>query len=227
MSINKQIFLFLLLFPLHANAQQFKAGIDIGCTASDVYGADIIPDADAWNNTNFQKVGFMIGGNVSTALEKKTILQMEINYIQKGTQQTGDSTGQGFYKFSFNYVEVPLSVKYRLNMDDKTKRSFEFHGGVSAGKLIRSKAQGTNFYTIDDYSYLNRTDVSLLAGMGYNFSTHISFSVRYSNSLIPVFKRLNSPVFFAQSLNVGNNMVLHFILQYTFQAKKSTAVSEE
>lgn len=227
MKINKLIVIFLLLTQIKANAQRFKAGVQIGFTASDVYGADIIPDADAWNNTNFRKAGFIIGGNVSTALRKKTILQMEINYIQKGTQQVGDSTGQGFYKFSFNYVEVPLLIKYRLSIDDKTTKSLDFYGGVSAGKLIKSKAQGTNFYNIDDYSYLNRTDVSLLAGMGYNFSTPFNLSVRYSNSLIPVFKRLNSPIFFAQSLNVGNNMVLHFILQYTFEARKNAPVSGE
>lgn len=222
---TKKIVVLSLLIALYlgANAQRFRAGISAGFTASDVYGADIIPDSDAWNNTDFRKAGFMLGGCVNTSLGERTLLQVEINYIQKGTQQHGDSTGFGFYKFSFDYVEVPLILKYRLhlNINGKAAKGFDLHAGIAAGKLIRSKAQGTNFYAVNDYTYLNRTDVSLLAGISYNFSSHLNCSVRYSNSLIPVFKHSNSPIFFAQSLNVGNNLVFQFILQYVFGTGKA------
>lgn len=221
------ISILFLFVQLKTNAQRFKAGIDLGFVASEVYGSDIVPDSDAWNDASFRKAGFMLGGNVGTALGERTLLQMEINYIQKGTQQNGDSTGFGFYKFSFNYVEVPLLVKYRLHLKGQKTNGFEIHGGVSAAMMIKSKAQGANFYTIDDYSYLNRTDISLLAGFGYNFYEHFNLSFRYSNSVIPVFSRLNSPLYFAQAFNVGNNMVLHFILQYTFEAKKNKQIAEE
>lgn len=225
MSGRKIIFFIALLLLQHfaVNAQRFRGGVSAAFTASDVYGADIVPDSDAWNDTDFRKAGFMLGGSVNTFIGKRTLLQMEINYIQKGTQQQGDSTGYGFYKFSFNYVEVPVLIKYALkfNMGEKKVTGFDIHAGVSVGKLIKSKAQGTNFYAVNDYTYLNRTDVSLLAGIGYNFSDHLNFSFRYSNSLIPVFKQSNSPIFFAQSLNVGNSLVLHFILQYVFGEAKN------
>lgn len=228
--IKKIIFIVLIILHcLTASAQRFRAGISAAFIASDVYGADIVPDSDAWNNTDFRKAGALFGGCVNTSFGERTLLQMEINYIQKGTQQHGDSTGYGFYKFSFNYVEVPLLIKYRLhfNINGKSAKGFDIHAGISAGKLIGSKAQGTNFYAVNDYTYLNRTDVSLLAGIGYNFSEHFNFSFRYSNSLIPVFKRNNSPIFFAQSLNVGNSMVLHFMLQYIFGARKQAPVIED
>src|SRR5205085_9990663 len=104
----------------------------------------------------------------------------------------------------------------------------EFHAGISAGKMIRSKAEGDNFYTINDYTYLNRTDVNLLAGMGYNFSEHFNFSFRYSNGIIHVFKQDNiSPVYFSSSFNTGNSLVLHFILQFMFGRDKSISSSSE
>lgn len=220
--------LFLILQSSGVVAQRFRAGISAGFTASDVYGADIVPDSDAWNNTDFRKAGFMLGGIVNTAFGEQTLLQLEINYIQKGTQQRGDSTGFGFYKFSFDYIEVPLLVKYRLhlNVNGKAAKGFDIHAGISVGKLIRSRAEGTNFYSVNDYRYLNRTDASLLAGFGYHFSEHLNLSFRYSNSLIPVFKRSNAPLFFAQSLNVGNSLVLQFILQYVFGTSKGVPVND-
>ena len=107
-------------------------------------------------------------------------------------------------------------------------QGFEIHAGASVGRLIKSKEQGDNFYYIDDYTGLNRTDVSLLVGMGFNFLSHFNFSVRYSNSIIPVFKQNVSPLYAAQTFNYGNNMVLHFMLQYMFgKEKKQLAVGNE
>lgn len=212
-----------LLIAIGLNAQRFNAGVSAAVVASDVYGPDLVPDADSWNDAGFHKAGIMLGGAVTSSLSKKNMVRLEINYIQKGTQQHADSTGKGYYKFSFNYAEVPLIFKYRLRFNSEIKivNGFEIHAGVSAGRLIKCKAQTDNFYSIDDYSYLNRTDISLLAGFGYNFSEHFNFSVRYSNSIIPVFKQTVSPTYPTQAFNYGNNMVLHFMLQYMFGKEKN------
>ena len=213
----------LLLFYFKANAQGFKAGFSAGLVATDVYGADIHD-----NDADFYKAGFVGGGAVSLAVSKKVTIGLEMNYIQKGTEQHADSTGVGFYKYSFSYVEVPLVIKYRLhfNRGKKSVNGFELHAGVSAGELVKSKTQGDNFYTVNDFGSLNRTDVSLLAGVGYNFSEHFNFSFRYSNSVIPVFKKNEAlPGFYTSTINNGNNLVLHFILQYVFGGGKGS-VSE-
>ena len=225
MKIIKKIIFFAALNTLSSVAigQQFNAGLTAGLVASDVYGADIVADEDAWNDTDFGKAGFMFGGIVSTSVGKKSLLQMEINYIQKGTQQSADDAGQGFYKYAFTYIEVPFIFKYPLHfkLGKKTVKALDIQVGISAARLISSKAEGDDFYSEDDYSYLNRTDVSLHGGIGYNFLEHFNFSFRYSNSLIPVFESSGSPIYFAQGFNVGNNMVLHFMLQYMFGARKS------
>ncbi len=220
--MKKILCILILIFPagFYTNAQQFNAGISGGFVASDVYASDIY-DYD----TDFHKAGFIFGGLVSTALSPNTTLRLELNYIQKGTQQPADSTGNGYYKFSFNYLEFPLIFKWRFNFNVAKKpiNRFDFQTGISVGKLISHNSEGDNFYSYAGDSYLNKTDVSLLAGLGYNFSPHFNFSFRYSNSLIPVFKRNSPPPFyFTSTLNNGNNLVWHFIFQYMFGADKNT-----
>src|SRR5258706_8038307 len=218
--MKKILCVLLLPVAIHANAQRFNAGISGGLVATDVYASDLY-DYD----TDFHKAGFTFGGTVSTVLSQKATLRLELNYIQKGTQQPADSNGNGYYKISFNYLEFPLIIKWRLNFNigKKPINRFDFHTGISLGKLISHKADGDNFYSYGNDSYLNKTDVSLLAGIGYNFSQHFNFSFRYSNSLIPVFKRNSPPPFyFTSTFNNGNNLVGHFILQYMFGADKNT-----
>ncbi|MEO8147049.1 MAG: porin family protein [Bacteroidia bacterium] len=215
----------LLMQQLEVNAQRFRAGISAGLVATDVYGSDIYD-----NDNDFFKAGFMFGGTVSTTLNKKLTLELELNYIQKGTQQPADANGNGFYKFSFNYLEFPFILNYRFhfNIGAKSVNGLYLHAGISIGRLISNKGEGDNFYSNNDADYLNKTDVSLLAGLGYNFSEHFNFCFRYSNSVIPVFKQNSaSPIPFASTFNNGNNLVLHFILQFTFGAAKNEIPAKE
>lgn len=220
--MKKIIYMLIFSSALHANAQRFNAGISAGLVATDVYGADLVPDADEWNDADFSKAGFMFGGVVGTALSNKFSLYAELNYIQKGTQQSADMYGNGYYKFAFNYLEFPLVVKYRVkfNIGQRAVNRFYLHAGAAVGQLISNKAEGDNFYSDNDDSYLNKTDVSLLAGLGYNFSEHLNFFFRYSNSLIPVFKSSDGASSPAYDNNNGNSIVLHFIFQYMFSGEK-------
>ncbi|MEO5570467.1 MAG: porin family protein [Bacteroidia bacterium] len=219
--------LLLLLLHVTANAQRFSAGITAGLVATDVHNSDIYD-----NDDDFHKAGFMLGGAVSTPLSEKITFRFELNYIQKGTQQPGDSLGNDFYRFSFNYLEFPLLVKYRIhfNVSKKPVKGFELHAGISYGKLLQNTAEGDNFFQANDDTRYNTNDVSLLGGLGYRFATHFTFTVRYSNSLISVFKQNSDPYGFGgPTFNNGNNMVFHFVLQLQFGAvpKNTTAPPAE
>jgi opacity protein-like surface antigen len=209
----------LLHFQVHA--QRFMAGISAGFVGTDVYNSDLY-DYD----NDFHKAGFLVGGAVSAPLSERVTIRFEMNYIQKGTQQPSDSLGNGFYKFSFNYLEFPLMLKYRLRFNVKKNpvKGFDLHAGISLGRLMTSKAEGDNFYSNNDDTYLNKTDISLLAGLGYNINEHWNFTFRYSQSLGSVFKQNTAaPVLFGATFKNGNNMVAHFILQYTFGFNKNIA----
>src|SRR6188768_1994726 len=137
---NMLLILFPLLFLMHlaANAQRFRGGITAGFVATEVHNSNIYG-----NNDDFNKAGFIVGGNVSLAVSQKSTFAFELNYIQKGTQQPADSNGFGFYKFSFNYLEFPLVYKYRIRFNVKKKpvSKLDLHGGVSVGRLISNKAE--------------------------------------------------------------------------------------
>lgn len=143
----------LLLLQFEANAQRFRAGISAGLVATDVYGSDIYD-----NDNDFHKAGVMFAGTVTRELNKKLTLGLELNYIQKGTQQPADANGNGFYKFSFNYLEFPLVLNYRFHFNIATKpvRGFYLNTGISLGQLLRNKAEGDNFYSNNDAGYLNK-----------------------------------------------------------------------
>lgn len=212
------IFLFvvsLLLCSYASDAQNFKAGITGGFISSDVCYDDPID-----HDNDFHKAGYVFGGYVQRDVSENGILQLEINLIQKGTLQNPDSTGFGYYRLLLNYVEVPVLYKYHLTFTSAKKpvSTFDIHAGASIGWLYHSSLEG-DVYSSSDMSFLNKTDVSLLIGVNYNFLENFSFCVRYSNSIIPVFKSEALPARYYlppnSAFNSGNNMVFHFMLQYT------------
>jgi len=217
-----------LLFQKKVEAQRFRGGVSGGLISSDVYG----DDPRDYDN-DFHKVGYVFGGFVNTPVSERGILQFEINLIQKGTEQFPDSNNQGNYKLVLNYVEIPLIYKHRINLtiSKKTVSAFDIQAGASFGQLIHSSLAGDSVARNPDMSFLNKTDVSVLAGIDYNFSDNFNFCIRYSNSVIPVFKRNSIPIGYYLppygTFNNGNNMVWHFMFQYTFGKSKGGAKQKE
>ena len=119
-------------------------------------------------------------------------------------------------------------LKYRLRYNETAKwlTGFSLHAGISVGQMVSSEAEGDNFYSKNDKRYYNQTDVTLLAGLGYNFNEHFSFLFRYSNSVIPVFKENPGVTHSRSAFNVGNTLVLHFMLQYMFGKKMNGSNNE-
>jgi hypothetical protein len=81
-----------------------------------------------------------------------------------------------------------------------------------------------------DVNTFNKTDLSLLIGLDYNFSAHTALSFRYSNSLIPAVKHDAYPgYFFIYSFNTGNNLVFQMSLKFVFggSAEKENKSSSE
>src|ERR1017187_8739910 len=92
------ILFFSLLFITNSSAQRFQAGLTAGGIASDIPGMDTRD-----NDADFTKLGYTVGALVSTAISSKALVQLEINYIQKGTAQKPDSLNNGSFRYSFNY----------------------------------------------------------------------------------------------------------------------------
>ena len=215
---NKIRFTFFTLFLIFiiniADAERFRAGLTLGVTATDIDGMDT-HDQD----NDFYKLGFALGGIINTKLNAKNDLQVEINYIKKGTMQLPDSNNNGYYKLALDYIEVPFILRHhvKFNMGKMEVNKFDLELGASVGRLVNSSWERGNYQYDIDMSMINSTDVSLLVGLSYNFSSHVNLNFRYSNSVIPSVKQNVIPGYLiTYYYNSGNNMVFQMSLKFIF-----------
>lgn len=212
------------LLSLNAFSQTFNAGLGAGLTVSEINGANTDP-----SRRGFHKLGVTAGGVANFRIAKKTLFQFEINYIQKGSMQPPDSLNNGYYKINLGYIEIPLLFRQQIffNWKGKKVNKVDLEFGASYGKMFHRTVIGnTNYQLNNTEPYYNTNDVSLLAGVDYNFTNNICLNVRYSNSVIPAVKRstlVNGLV--SQTFNRGNNMVFQFGFKFLFTTKKKTSTS--
>jgi len=201
---------------------RFRAGLTFGAVATDIPGTDT-RDKDS----DFNKLGLSFGAIINTRLSEKNTLQLEINYVMKGAQQQPDSNNNGYFKMTLPYIEVPILMRHTLRMNIRRKPvdRLEIEYGFSGGRLF-------NPGFVDDSNYpqpitknsLNYFDVSVLGGLSFNFTPNIYFTLRYSNSVIPVINRNSiDPAFVRYTWNNGNNQVVLFAVKYMFGKQRVIA----
>jgi hypothetical protein len=199
---------------------RFRAGLTFGAVATDIPGTDT-RDKDS----DFSKLGLSFGGIINTRLNEKNTLQLEINYCMKGAQQQPDSNNQGYFKMALGYIEVPILIRHTLHMNIRRKpmERLELEGGFSGGRLVNAGfTDGMNYPQPITPGSLNSTDFSVLGGLNFNFTPNIYFTLRYSNSLIPVINRNDiNPAFVRYTWNNGNNQVILMAIKYVFGKQRT------
>ena len=202
-SIIGLIVLFLMTNNI-ARGQSFKAAVLAGINSSQVSGDEL---------SGFNKVGLFIGGSAILPVSEKSLVEMELLFIQKGSKTPTPKNGaaNNFYKMSLNYLEVPLiytflPVKY-----------VSVHAGPTFGVLVGSKEED-NAGELTGQIPFQKTELGIDGGLSVYFSEHLSLTMRLSTSLLPIRKTgANTPLFESGQYNSG----LAFFLQYTFGSKKS------
>src|ERR1039458_2408816 len=205
----------LLLFLLNSlKAQTFRAGFTLGATATCVNSMD---SRDGDNDMN--KLGYVLGGIVNSKLNKKNELQLEMNYIKKGTLQKPDSMNMNSYRLSLDYIEVPIMLRHHMhfNIGKKIMDKFDWEAGASVGIMVRHIWVVDGYQENFDQSKINKIDASIFVGFDYNFSSTFYISFRYSNSVIPAVKHDFIPGYLIPyDFNTGNNMVFQMSLKFVF-----------
>lgn len=202
MNSRKFTFLLLLCLASLANAQNFKSGIIAGISTSQVSGDNL---------GGFHKAGIVCGSFVTTKIGDSSAVEMEILYVQKGSQQAQDlAKGKAFYQIKLNYAEVPLLYKFRI-------RKFTYEVGASIGFLIHSKVSDMygEFPPKNPESRpFKKTETSIFAGINYKIYNHFSVNWRFTNSVLPV----RNHVAGSYKLNLGQyNTAMYFALRYDFK----------
>ena len=205
--LKKSIISFLCIFlTCSIQAQNFGGGIILGISSSQVSGDNL---------SGFNKAGLLIGVFANRSISEILSLQMEMNYIQKGSDNADINDYQhknrGVADISLSYIEVPLLLKY--NQSNK----LEIEAGLQTGHLI-------NGYYNDNYGKIDynvppfsKYDIGLLLGINYKYSDNISINTRLSNSILPIGSEdYDNSGSFNSSIKGKYNSVLSFTLYYKF-----------
>jgi opacity protein-like surface antigen len=197
MKIRILFFLIFLSGFDYSGAQRFKGGVLGGIDATEISG-----DRLAGPN----KAGIYAGSFVKLDLTEKSTLQMELNFVQKGSRDNPDQDNTDSYLLRINYIEIPFQYIYHFHP------LMAAEGGLSYGVLIHQyeEVNGYEYDRIDPA--FRRGDFSINIGFYYYLNDHLRFNLRYSNSLLYVRPHGSGASY---RLNKGQyNTVLSFVLFY-------------
>lgn len=155
---------------LSLSAQSFKGGVHGGLVASQVAGDKF---------SGYNKAGISAGGWVSLQVTPRSVLQMELAYVQKGSRENPDYEKNRMqeYLMRLGYVELP--VLYRLIYSDK----LNFEIGPAMNFLIHSYEEADGY--IIDYGFKN-TNLALIIGLSYNLNEKLRVNFRTNNSIFNI-----------------------------------------
>ena len=175
-------------------AQNFGGGIILGLSTSQVSGDNL---------GGFNKAGLLVGSFIDLQLSKTLKYQMEITFIQKGSNNPKMNENE-ITDISLSYIDIPIVIKYQQSNIIAIETGFETAFLINAydndlyGKIINRP--------------FNKTDISIFIGMDYYINTKFILNSRISNSIIPIRAHASGATF---QLNKGQyNSVLSFSLHY-------------
>lgn len=160
----------MLIIPLWSNAQQFQGGLVGGVVGSQVAG-------DRYSGYN--KVGIMGGAYIALTMAEKYTLQLEMEYIQKGSRHNvdPDKPGDITYKLNLGYIEMPLLFRYKI------MERVDVEAGLGMGFLVSHKESQDGQDISKQMPGFNATNLSVIAGFSYSFHDRYRINLRTGNSL--------------------------------------------
>jgi len=173
---NYALFFLLTCFIQKAISQKFNSGFQLGLNTSQITGDNL---------AGYNKAGLTAGIWVNRQLSERLSIWMELSYLPKGSKMLNRPSDSipDYYRLHLNYIEVPLSINYRL----LPKMSLEM--GISCGAYISHSEEDVNGDLSGIYGpreQFKRTDLSFNAGLNWHFNSKWMFNVRNANSIFPV-----------------------------------------
>ncbi len=192
---------FLILIICQYSSAQTNFGVKGGLNINSTYSKE---------DNNFLKT--RLSGNIgffsNVKIAKSLSIQPEILFSGEGatignvTDDNGNDIGGG--RLVFNYVNIPLLLKFA-----KSSKGIYGEFGPQFGILASASAKSVGEST-DIKDFLSSTNISLVVGLGYNFSESLGMGVRYNAGLSNIAKEKDG------YLKVSNFQI---DLHYTFRKK--------
>ncbi len=155
-------------------AQGFKGGVTGGLVVSQV-------DGDKYSG--YHKIGFQGGFYTRYYFNDKFSLTTMLRYVPKGSH-FGDDKKQTYFKISLNYIDIPISVSYKLL--DK----LDVSAGISVGILFKPKVEDSVGTISSDRLPYKKTDFNVLAGVAYHITEKVSVKIEHAYSVVPINTRM-------------------------------------
>ena len=199
MKLNPFVLTLVLLSQTwYASGQKFNAGLLAGISTSQVDGDHL---------SGFHKAGIKADGFVSRNMGEKFQAQFEIEYVQKGSRLPLNRDNE-FYLMRLDYIEVPITINYRLG------KKWSVEAGISFATLVSSYEED-QLGEITNAPPFHRADYLVCAGASYQVTDHIFVNARYTYSLTTIRPKEENYNYF-YFIGGQFNKVLAFVLAYQF-----------
>jgi len=163
--------LILTLSAFGLKGQQFNGGIMAGVAGTQVAGDTFY---------GFHKAGIFAGGFVNLQFTEHSVMQMELEYFQKGSRENPDSANNYTqYLFRVNYIELPVLYQYIAS------KRFKIEVGPSAAFLV-GWYEERDEYEIKGGNRPARVTLQINAGLYVNLTEHLMVNLRTNNSLLNI-----------------------------------------
>lgn len=173
------------------------------------------------NYDGYKKLGIFAGLAVNARLTEKVSLELGFYFSQKGARKNPNKSDFNYYRLNLNYIDLPLSVRYRLN-----KRYF-MTLGPSIAYLI-NYTENINYSDFTGVYKFQKYEVGLNIGLGRTMFKKLQVEVRCSNSITSIRNYgVVSNVFYpnpvARFFNKGfYNNILTLMLTYQIDYSKKS-----
>ncbi len=195
----------LLVFATAAFSQaQWGYGVRAGMNLSEII-ATLNKDI-----TTVWRVGFTAGVFGDVRFNENFALEADVLYSQQGVHKFrarhAGSDAPGF-KTNMNYINIPLLAKFYLT------KGFNVVIGPQGSFLVKKKVEGD--LDADAYNYvknsMNRANIDLLLGLGYEFQNGLMLDLRYHVGLTQPFEKTDNI-----RLTNGHNSVIQLTAAWRF-----------
>ena len=159
------IALLLLLKFSVSEAQSFEGFVGGGITASQVSG-------DSYSG--FNRLGGNLGIFTFYKLSENRRLSLGVQFVQKGSRKTANSSRPYNYELRLNYIEIPLEYQFKL------VNKLYFNLGISYGRLMSYKEEAD--YAINEDPY-NKDEINAIIGFNIPLKEKLFLTLNFDNTL--------------------------------------------
>lgn len=161
---------------------RFRGGLAVGACAAQVHGDGV---------SGFNKLGLTAGPWVQVRVHPNRGWELGMVWTQKGSRRVPNPRSGDYFTWRYRFTYLDLPVSYVQDVGDWGW----FSGGIQASYLLSAEEDfNQTGYAPLSYLRLNPWDLGGTLGAGVHVAPQWDFSVRLSQSLLPISPRPDQPI---------------------------------